>query len=112
MKDLYNDICQWLTNNPISTGGVLALILTGIRVAMAENKKSFGLVCLEGLCCGLLSMAFSYSAINMLHLDPSVGVLFGATAGFIGLDRLKALFIALIDSYLLHKYGKGGDNHD
>ena len=57
-------------------------------------------VLLEGLSCGLLSMAFSYTTINVCGLDPSVGVFCGATAGFIGVDRLKALLIRILDAYL------------
>lgn len=109
MKDLYDSLCEWLSAHPITTGGILAVILTGLRVAMAEDKKSFGFVCLEGLSCGLLSMAFSYAAIHMLGVDNSVGILIGSSAGFVGLDRLKALFIKLIDSYLDSKKER---NHD
>lgn len=103
MKDFYDSLCQWLTDHPISTGGALALILTALRIAMAENNKSFGFVCIEGISCGFLSMAFSYAAIGMLGVDNSVGVLIGASAGFIGLDRLKMLFIKIIDTYLDRK---------
>lgn len=100
VKDLYDSLCEWLSAHPITTGGILAVILTGLRVAMAEDKKSFGFVCLEGLSCGLLSMAFSYAAIGMLGVDNSVGILIGSSAGFVGLDRMKALFIKVIDTYI------------
>lgn len=105
MKDLYDVLCEWLTGHPITTGGVLALILTALRVAMAENRKSFGFVCLEGLSCGLLSMAFSYAAVGMLGVDNSVGVLIGGSAGFIGLDRMKVLFISIVDKWIANKNG-------
>lgn len=105
MNNWYDRISEWLTAHPISTGGALALILTALRVIMAEDNKSFGMVCVEGLACGLLSMAFSYAATGMLGVDNSVGVLIGASAGFIGLDRMKSLFIRAIDAYLAHHNG-------
>lgn len=98
--NLYDRIAEWLTAHPISTGGALALVLTALRVLMAEDRKPFGMVCVEGLACGLLSMAFSSAATGMLGVDNSVGVLIGASAGFIGLDRMKALFIRVIDAYI------------
>lgn len=103
MRELYDHLCSWLSAHPITTGGVLALILTGLRVAMSENKKSFGMVCLEGVSCGLLSMAFSYTAINMLHLDPSIGIFIGSTAGFIGVERIQTLMLKIIDMWLAHR---------
>lgn len=109
MRDFYDQICAWLSEHPISTGGLLAVILTALRVAMSETEKSFGYVCMEGLACGLLSMAFSYAAIHMFAVDNSVGILIGSSAGFVGLDRMKALFIKLIDSYLDSKKER---NHD
>lgn len=109
MKDFYDSFCEWLSIHPITTGGILAIILTAFRVIMAEDKKSFGLVCLEGLSCGLLSMAFSYAAIGMLGVDNSVGVLIGGSAGFVGLDRMKALFIAGVDRFLERKVGRDED---
>lgn len=109
MKEFYDALCDWLQIHPISTGGCLAIILTGLRVAMAEGNKSFGMVCLEGLSCGLLSMAFSYAAVNMFGVDNSVGILIGASAGFVGIDRLKAIFIRLIDTYLANRGGSHVD---
>lgn len=100
MGNLYDRISEWLTAHPITTGGALALILTGLRVLMAEDRKSFGMVCVEGLACGLLSMAFSYTAIGMLGMDNSIGVLIGSSAGFIGIDRTKLLFIRFLDAYI------------
>lgn len=100
MNNFYDRICEWLNLHPITTGGFMALILTTMRVAMSENKKSFGYVCLEAFSCGLLSMAFSSSAIGLLHCDPSVAVLIGATAGFIGVDRLKVLIIKILDNWI------------
>lgn len=110
MKDFYERFCDWLTIHPITTGGILAVILTALRVAMSETDKSFGYVCMEGVACGLLSMAFSYAAINMMSLDPSVGIFIGSTAGFIGVERLRILFIKLIDIYLGAKSGKVSDS--
>lgn len=101
MLNLYDKVSEWLALHPITTGGALALILTGIRVIRNQQRPTFATVCLEGVCCGLLSMAFSYAAIGMLGADSSVGVLIGSTAGFIGLDRIKVLFNALLDHYLL-----------
>lgn len=103
MNDLYDRIAEWLTGHQITTGGSLAIILTAIRVLRSQRQPTFGMVCLEGLCCGLLSMAFSYSAVHLLNVDPSVGVLIGASAGFVGLDRLKILFLAVLDRYLLRQ---------
>lgn len=100
MRDLYDTVCEWLSAHPITTGGILAIVLTGLRVAMSEDKKTFGYICLEGLACGLLSMAFSYAAIGMLGVDNSVGVLIGSSAGFIGIDRIRVLFILLLDKYV------------
>lgn len=100
VSKIYDAICEWLSIHPVSTGGLLAIILTALRIAMAENNKSFAFVCVEGLCCGLLSMAFSYSAIGMLGVDSSVAVLIGGSAGFIGLDRLKVAFIKVFDAWV------------
>lgn len=111
MKDFYERFCDWLAIHPITTGGILAVILTALRVAMSETDKSFGYVCMEGLACGLLSTAFSYAAINMMDLDNSVGVLIGSSAGFVGIDRLRILFIKLIDIYLGTKSKKVSDSH-
>ena len=111
MKDLYEAVCGWLSAHPITTGGALALILTGLRVAMSEHKKSFGMVCLEGVSCGLLSMAFSYTAINMLNLDPSIGIFIGSTAGFIGVERIQTLMIKILDMWLANRLErKGGED--
>lgn len=98
--NLYDRIAEWLTAHPISTGGALALVLTGLRVGMAEHKKSFGMVCIEGLACGLLSMAFSYAAIHILNFDPSIGIFIGSTAGFIGIERIQTLMIKILDLWL------------
>lgn len=98
--NLYDRIAEWLTAHPISTGGALALILTALRVIMAEDNKSFGRVCVEGLACGLLSMAFSSAAINIMHLDPSIGIFIGSTAGFIGIERIQTLMVKLLDLWL------------
>lgn len=98
--NLYDRIAEWLTAHPISTGGALALVLTGLRVGMAEHKKSFGMVCIEGLACGLLSMAFSYAAIHILNFDPSIGIFIGSTAGFIGIERIQVLMIKILDLWL------------
>ncbi len=107
MQNLYDRICEWLSIHPISTGGCLAVILTAIRIALSETNKSFGFVCLEGIACGLLSMAFSYTAINLMHLDPSIGILIGSTAGFIGIERIQTLMIKLLDLWLVkHSTGK------
>ena len=111
MKDLYEALCEWLSIHPITTGGILAVTLTAFRVALAENRKSFGFVCLEGLSCGLLSMAFSYTAINMLNMDPSIGIFMGSTAGFIGLERIQALFIRLLDKWVAIKTGEKNDGN-
>ena len=100
MNNWYDRIAEWLTAHPISTGGVLALVLTGLRVSMAEHKKSFGMVCIEGLACGLLSMAFSYAAIHILNFDPSIGIFIGSTAGFIGIERIQTLMIKILDLWL------------
>lgn len=102
MRPLYDEICSWLAQHPISTGGGLAIALTAIRIRLSEDRNSMtaSTVLLEGLSCGLLSMAFSYTAINVCGLDSSIGVFCGATAGFIGVDRLKALLIRVLDAYL------------
>lgn len=102
MRQLYDEMCTWLSQHPISTGGCLAIVLTAIRIRLSEDRNSMtaSTVLLEGLSCGLLSMAFSYTAINVCGLDSSIGVFCGATAGFIGVDRLKALFIRILDAYL------------
>lgn len=109
MNNLYDRIADWLTAHPISTGGVLALVLTALRVGMAEHKKSFGMVCVEGLACGLLSMAFSYAAINIMHLDPSIGIFIGSTAGFIGIERIQTLMLKLLDAWIAARSAKGDD---
>jgi hypothetical protein len=69
---------------------------------------------MEGVACGLLSMSFSYAAINLMSLDPSVGIFIGSTAGFIGVERLRILFIKLIDLYLGNKSRKtdGGTENE
>lgn len=103
MKDFYERFCDWLTIHPITTGGILAVILTALRVAMSETDKSFGYVCMEGVACGLLSMAFSYAAINMMSLDPSVGIFIGSTAGFIGVERIQTLMIKILDTWVTSK---------
>ena len=102
MRQVYDELCAWLTQHPISTGGCLAVVLTAIRIRLSEDRASrtVSTVLLEGLSCGLLSMAFSYTAINVCGLDSSVGVFCGATAGFIGVDQLKLLFLRMIDAYL------------
>lgn len=113
MRDFYDQICAWLSEHPISTGGLLALLLTAIRVGLSETNKSFGFVCLEGLACGLLSMAFSYAAINMMHFDPSVGILIGSTAGFIGIERIQTLMIKILDAWIATRSGHNKENdHD
>lgn len=110
MKEIYENFCNWLTAHPISCGGILALILTAIRVGLAEDKKSFPLVCLEAVGCGLLSVAFSYSAINFFHCDQSIAVLIGSTAGFIGVDRIKLIMLKCIDNFLNKKGVKDDEN--
>ena len=113
VKDLYDSLCEWLSAHPITTGGVLALILTGLRVGLSETKKSFGFVCLEGLACGLLSMAFSYAAINMMNFDPSIGIFIGSTAGFIGIERIQTLMIKILDAWIASRSGHNKENdHD
>lgn len=110
VKDFYDALCEWLSIHPITTGGMLALILTALRVALSETSRSFSYVCMEGLACGFLSMAFSYTAINMLGVDPSIGTLIGATAGFIGIERTRAFMIKLLDAWILKQ--KGGEHAD
>lgn len=107
--NLYDRLAEWLTAHPISTGGALALVLTGLRVSMAEHKKSFGMVCIEGLACGLLSMAFSYAAIHILSFDPSIGIFIGSTAGFIGIERIQTLMLKLLDAWIAARSAKDGD---
>ena len=91
-------------------------MLTSLRLGLSETSRSFGFVCLEGLSCGLLSMAFSYAAIGMLGVDNSVGVLIGATAGFIGVDRLKLALIKILDLWLARQTpgsaAQGGQNRN
>lgn len=96
----YDNFTDWLQSHPVTTGGGLALALTGLRIGLSETNRSFGFVCLEGLSCGLLSMALSQSAIGLLGVDSSVGMLIGATAGFIGVDRLKLVLIKILDLWL------------
>lgn len=98
--NLYDRVAEWLTAHPIPTGGALALTLTALRVLMANDRKSFGMVCVEGLACGLLSMAFSYAAIHILNFDPSIGIFIGSTAGFIGIERIQTLMIKILDLWL------------
>lgn len=112
MKDLYESFCSWITGHPISCGGILALILTTIRVALAEDKRSFSMVCLEAVGCGLLSVAFSYSAISMFHCDQSIAVLIGSSAGFIGIDRIKLIMLKIIDNLLARKGIKENDDEN
>lgn len=106
MKDFYDAFCEWLSIHPITTGGCLALILTALRVAMSEDNKSFKFVCLEGVACGFLSMALSYTAIHLLNLDSSIGVFIGSTAGFIGIERTRAFMVRLLDSWVARHDGK------
>lgn len=112
MKGFYDAFCDWLSVHPITTGGVLAIVLTGLRVAMSEDSKSFKFVCLEGVACGCLSMALSYTAIHLLNLDSSIGVFIGSTAGFIGIERTRVFMIRLLDSWLASHYGKDTDRND
>lgn len=107
--NLYDRVAEWLTAHPISTGGALALVLTALRVLMAEDRKPFGMVCVEGLACGLLSMAFSSAAINIMHMDPSIGIFIGSTAGFIGIERIQTLMIKLLDAWIAARSAKDGD---
>lgn len=100
MHNYYDNFADWLQSHPVTTGGGLALALTGLRIGLSETNRSFGFVCLEGLSCGLLSMALSQSAIGLLGVDSSVGMLIGATAGFIGVDRLKLALIKILDLWL------------
>lgn len=110
VKDFYDGLCGWLSIHPITTGGMLALILTALRVSLSETSRSFSYVCMEGLACGFLSMAFSHTAINMLNVDPSIGTLMGATAGFVGIERTRAFMIKLLDAWILKQ--KGGEHAD
>lgn len=103
MQNWYDRIAEWLTLHPVSTGGGLALVLTALRTGLSEESRSFGYVCLEGLSCGLLSMAFSYSAVGLLGVDNSIGVLIGASAGFIGVDRIKWVMIRVLDAWVYSK---------
>lgn len=116
MNDLYDRLADWLQAHPVTTGGGLALVLTSLRLGLSETSRSFGFVCLEGLSCGLLSMAFSYAAIGLLGVDNSVGVLIGATAGFIGVDRLKLALIKILDLWLARQApgsaSQGGQNRN
>lgn len=109
MHDYYDNFTDWLQSHPVTTGGGLALVLTGLRIGLSETSRSFGFVCLEGLSCGLLSMALSYAAIGLLGVDNSVGVLIGATAGFIGVDRLKLALIKILDLWLARAVPGGGE---
>ena len=116
MHDYYDNFTAWLQAHPVTTGGGLALALTALRIGLSETSRSFGFVCLEGLSCGLLSMALSYAAIGLLGVDSSVGVLIGATAGFIGVDRLKLALIKILDLWLTRAApgsgGKAGENRN
>lgn len=100
MHSYYDNLTDWLQSHPVTTGGGLALVLTGLRIGLSETNRSFGFVCLEGLSCGLLSMAMTHAAIGLLGVDGSVGVLIGATAGFVGVDRLKLALIKILDLWL------------
>jgi len=109
MHNYYDNLTDWLQAHPVTTGGGLALALTGLRIGLSETNRSFGFVCLEGLSCGLLSMALSQSAIGLLGVDSSVGMLIGATAGFIGVDRLKLALIKILDLWLARAVPGSGE---
>ena len=109
MHNYYDNLTDWLQSHPVTTGGGLALVLTGLRIGLSETNRSFGFVCLEGLSCGLLSMALSQSAIGLLGVDSSVGMLIGATAGFIGVDRLKLALIKILDLWLARAVPGSGE---
>lgn len=109
MHSYYDNLTDWLQSHPVTTGGGLALVLTGLRIGLSETNRSFGFVCLEGLSCGLLSMAMTHAAIGLLGVDGSVGVLIGATAGFVGVDRLKLALIKILDLWLARAVPGGGE---
>lgn len=109
MHNYYDNLTDWFQAHPVTTGGGLALVLTALRIGLSETNRSFGFVCLEGLSCGLLSMALSQSAIGLLGVDSSVGMLIGATAGFIGVDRLKLALIKILDLWLARAVPGSGE---
>ena len=109
MHSYYDNLTDWLQSHPVTTGGGLALVLTGLRIGLSETNRSFGFVCLEGLSCGLLSMAMTHAAIGLLGVDGSVGVLIGATAGCVGVDRLKLALIKILDLWLARAVPGGGE---
>lgn len=109
MHNYYDNLTDWLQSHPVTTGGGLALVLTALRIGLSDTSRSFGFVCMEGLSCGLLSMAMTHAAIGLLGVDSSVGVLIGATAGFIGVDRLKLALIKILDLWLARAVPGSGE---
>jgi lambda family phage holin len=102
---LWSAILEWLDQTPPAFQGFfMAMVIAVLRVVYDRKEKAWQRIVLEGLLCGLLTVAGTYMtalAISIWwpHFHAPVGYIavgLGGAVGFFGVEAVRRLAIKLL----------------
>ena len=107
VTEMYDAVCTWLSLHPVSSGSIMAFILSVLRLYM-QGERTFKTIFTESLICAFLSVGVTYLMTAGCGLSSEISVFIGSMTGYIGADNVKVLIQKIISNKLANLNVKGG----